>query len=85
MATAHYVKTLGRGYFWEQRLYRIEGHANTEYVVTSSIKRNLLINETMAFWANEAGEIVDWGELATEAANEHVACLEAAGFEVVKP
>jgi hypothetical protein len=52
------------------------------HVVTSSVN-NCFAHETMAFWANEAGEVVDWGGLATEEPNSHVACLEAAGFEVV--
>lgn len=52
------------------------------HVVTSSVGY-AFARETMAFWANAAGEVVDWSELACTAPGEHVKCLEAAGFEVV--
>lgn len=53
------------------------------HVVTSSVDYEVA-HETMAFWANEDGDIVDWGDLACTGPGEHVACLKAAGFEVVE-
>ena len=72
---------------WNTRLlWRVEENktaaAFSTHVVTSSVDYEVT-RETMAFWANEAGRVVSWDGLATEAPNEHVACLEAAGFEVV--
>ena len=69
----------------EQYLWRVSPDKSADtfatHVVTSSV-RHLLVRETMAFWANAAGEVGDWFELACTAPGEHVACLEAAGFEV---
>ena len=67
-------------------LWRVEENKTAAtfatHVVTSSVD-TVIARETMAFWANAAGRVVSWDGLATEAPNEHVACLKAAGFEVV--
>lgn len=67
----------------EQCLWRVESYTRTPatHVVTSSVNR-WLTKETMAFWANAVGEIVDWDELASAGAGKHVACLMDAGFAV---
>lgn len=84
---ATFEKTLTKTPAGEQFLWRVspDKHAATfaTHVITSSVKYSY-VRETMAFWANSAGEIIDWVELACAAPGEHVACLEAAGFEVVE-
>lgn len=80
-----FEKALVNGPKRSQLLWRVVDNkvaaAFSTHVVTSSV--NLLVRETMAFWADETGEIVDLAELAAVGPNAHVACLEAAGFEVV--
>lgn len=53
------------------------------HVVTSSATWGT-VNETMAFWADENGEVLDWGGIArVDSPHHHVECLLDAGFEVI--
>lgn len=70
----------GEQYLWRVNPDKLAATFAT-HIITSSVKYSY-VRETMAFWANSAGEIIDWVELARTGPGEHVACLEAAGFEV---
>ena len=84
---AVFVKTLINVKPGTQLLWQVVDDNDTAafstHVVTSSVNW-VFARETMAFWANADGDIVDWGDLACTGPGEHVACLKAAGFEVVE-
>lgn len=67
-------------YLW--RVIPAEGETPpATHVITSSV-RHCFVRETLAFWADEAGNVVDWAELSRTEPDEHVACLEIAGIGV---
>lgn len=59
-----------------------DGATFSTHVVTSSATWGT-INETMAFWADENGDVLDWGGINRVAGPHHVECLLDAGFEVI--
>ena len=66
------------------RLIPVEGQPTpATHVITISV-RSCFARETMAFWADEAGNVTDWVELARTEPGEHVACLLLAGIEMTR-
>lgn len=59
--------------------------AKTNYVITSMIA-NLWAYETLAFPANEQGEVLDWGEVGGDwhVLVSHDDVIRSMGYEVVK-
>ena len=68
-----------------QYLWRVapDSHADTHatHVITSSVRFGF-VRETIAFWADKDGEIIDKVPLSRTELGEHVASLQIAGFEV---
>lgn len=82
---ATFERVLTKSPKWTQYLWRVapDSHADTHatHVITSSVKF-AHIRETVAFWADKDGEIIDEVVLSRTEPGEHVACLQIAGFEV---
>ena len=59
--------------------------AKTNYVITSMI-RNMWADETLAFPANEQGEVLDWGEVGGQWHElvGHDDVIRSMGYEVVE-
>lgn len=58
------------------------GATFSTHVVTSSATWGSF-NETVAFWADENGRVLDWSGINWVAGPHHVECLLDAGFEVI--
>lgn len=71
----------GTQYLWQVIPAEGEGTPPATYIITSSVRCGF-VRETVAFWADEAGDVTDWAELSRTKPDEHVACLEIAGIEV---
>lgn len=84
---AVFEKAISKAPKCEQILWRLipcQGEsALATHVITVSV-RSCFARETMVFWANEAGNVTDWIELARTEPGEHVACLLIAGIGVAR-
>ena len=69
-------------YLW--RVIPAEGESTPATHVATSSLRFLRVRETAAFWSDKDGEVTSWEALSRTEPDEHVACLEIAGIEVVQ-
>ena len=59
------------------------------YIVTSSVRisahhyTDIIISETLAFPADDAGNVTDWGEIGVSTYDDHDGAINDAGYKVI--